>query len=175
MCLICSAQDIVLFHVTPTGSFISQNGEDFAVVEFEGKSAHEIFQTLASNASSIYNDPSKVMSTVDDASVKIRAITEICKNKGLGITIGAWLGYYQLEFRIRDGRVRVSAPIIEPYLKDSNFKKPDRKYIGFVQGLFKDGVVKEKKKDEYDALNLKVNSIINMILGSTQSEKEQDW
>ena len=175
VCLLSSAQTMVAFHVTPDGSFISPDGDDFVVVKFENKSAHEIFQSLASNVSSLYNDPSKVMSTVDDASIKIRAMETICANKGLGITIGSWIGYYQLDFKIKDGRVRVSAPVIEHYMKDSNFKKPDKSYPGYVKGFFKDGELKENKKDEYEALNFKFNLIINSILGLTKSEKENDW
>ena len=56
-----SAQELVSFKVTPDGNFVSSTGEDFVVVPFEGKNAHQIYQMLASNVGSVYNDPSKVM------------------------------------------------------------------------------------------------------------------
>ena len=46
------------------------------VIPFEGKTAHQIYQELASNVGSTFNDPSKVMSEVEDASIKIRAFSD---------------------------------------------------------------------------------------------------
>ena len=70
------AQDLVTFKLTPQATFVTASGEDFVVVPFDGKSAHEIYQTLASNVGSVYNAPSKVMNVVEDASIKIRAFSE---------------------------------------------------------------------------------------------------
>ena len=173
--LAITVQGQVAFHVTPDGSFITNEGTDYVIVEFEGKDAHQIFQELSSNVGSIYNDPSKVMSSVEDVSIKIRAIENFLTNSTMGIPVGSWRGYYQLEFKIKDGRVRVSAPMIEPYFQDSNYMKPNKSYKNYVKGLFKNGQVKENKKKEYNKLNYLINNPINAILGSYKSKDEIDW
>ena len=103
---IMSAQELVSFKVTPDGNFVSSTGEDFVVVPFEGKNAHQIYQMLASNVGSVYNDPSKVMSGVEDASIKIRAFSDnIYTKKVMGIP-HAFQGFYQIEFRIKNGKLK---------------------------------------------------------------------
>ena len=54
--------DSVWFELQPDGMFLTKDGKGYAVVEYEGKTAHELYQMIASNISSAYNDPSKVMS-----------------------------------------------------------------------------------------------------------------
>ncbi len=169
------AQSIVNFHVTEDGTFKTSDGADFVIVTYEGKDAHQIFQELAANVGSIYNNPSKVMSVVDDISIKIRALDDFLTNSTMGIPVGTWRGYYQLEFRIKDGRVRVEAPLIEPYFHDSNYTKPNKSYTKYAKGLFKNGEVKDNKKKEYYRLNYMMNSTINAILGSTKTKEEIDW
>lgn len=172
------AQNLVTFKLTPHSTFATESGEDFIVVPFEGKTAHQIYQTLASNVSSLYNNPSKVMTGVEDASIKIRALSEnMYTNKFMG-TSGHVAAYYQLEFRIKDGRVRVSAPYIEDtatfhmYGSDNEgaFRRVSKKW-------FKDGEVKAKHKAQITEVENNVNSLINCILGFTGSSSsiDDDW
>lgn len=171
----CTAQPSIEFHVNSSGDFVSAKGTDFVIVEYDGMDAHAIFQELSANVNTIYNSPSKVMSFVEDVSIKIRALNDFLTNSTMGIPVGTWQGYYQLEFRIKDGRVRVEAPQIEPYFHDSNYKKPNKSYRNYVKGLFKNGEVKENKMKEYIRLNYMMNSVINSILGSTKTKEDRDW
>ena len=175
MCISSNAQTNELFHVTPDGTFATNEGKDFAIVQYEGMSAHQIYQELAANVGSTFNNPSKVMSSVEDISIKIRALEDFLTNSTMGIPVGTWQGYYQLEFRIKDGRVRVEAPQIEPYFHDSNYAKPKKSYLKYVKGLFKKGEVKQNKMKEYTRLNSMMNDIINSILGTGKSKDDQDW
>jgi len=175
ICLVSNAQTKEFFHVTPDGTFATDEGNDFVIVQYEGKNAHQIYQELAANVGSVYNNPSKVMSSVEDVSIKIRALDDFLTNSTMGIPVGTWQGYYQLEFRIKDGRVRVEAPQIEPYFHDSNYMKPRKSYLKYVKGIFKNGEVKQSKKKEYIRLNSMMNNVINVILGTMKSKEEQDW
>lgn len=173
--MLAMAQDLVHFVLMPDGTYQTEDGKDFAVVPFEGKTAHQIYQELATNVGSTYNDPSKVMSGVEDASIKIRAFSDfLWFNRVLGIPHG-WEGYYQLEFRIKDGRVRVSAPIVEDIAMDTQpYKKTT--YGDKVKGWFKNGVVKEGDKKKYDEIVAHMNGIINRILHtSTVQDAQDDW
>lgn len=171
--LLVSAQDLAIFTLNQYGQYVSADDEDYIVVSFEGKTAHEIYQELATNVSSLYNDPSKVMTGVEDASIKIRAFSDDLiriKILGLGQSLG---GYYQLEFKIKDGRVRVSAPMVEEtmWIDGPTF----RTFSKEVKGYFKNGELKDKKKEDYSIVVAKMNSIVNSILGSTKSEDDDNW
>lgn len=169
------AQDLVHFVLTENGMYQTEDGKDFVVIPFEGKTAHQIYQELATNVGSTYNDPSKVMSGVEDASIKIRAFSDfLWFNKVLGIPHG-WEGYYQLEFRIKDGRVRVSAPIVEDIAMDT---QPYDKwsYKSKVKKWFKNGMVKDGDKKKYDEIVARMNGIINRILHTTTvQDSHDDW
>lgn len=172
------AQDLVTFKLTPQSTFTSESGNDFVVIPFEGKTAHQIYQVLASNVSSLYNNPSKVMTGVEDASIKIRALSDnMYTNKFMGAS-GHVPAYYQLEFRIKDGRVRVSAPYIEDtatfhmYGSDNEgaFRRVSKKW-------FKNGEVKEKNKGQVAEVENNLNTLINSILGLIGSSvtADDDW
>lgn len=173
--MLAGAQELANFVLMPDGTYQTEDGKDFVVIPFEGKTAHQIYQELASNVGSTFNDPSKVMSGVEDASIKIRAFSDfLWFNKVLGIPHG-WGGYYQLEFRIKDGRVRVSAPIVEDIAMDT---QPYDKwsYGSKVKKWFKNGVVKEGDKKKYDEIVAHMNGIINRILyTSTVQDATEDW
>lgn len=182
--ILAFAQELVTFKLTPQANFVTASGEDFVVVPFEGKSAHEIYQTLASNVGSVYNDPSKVMSGVDVASIKIRAFCDnIYLQKVMGIP-HQWEGYYQLEFRIKDGRVRVSAPIVEndikcPSLSQNAFGGNTGSFSHIVGKWFKNGQPKEKEQKNIDNIETQMNYPINAILGlvgaASNSNVDDNW
>lgn len=169
------AQDKVNFNLTPIGSFITDGGEDFVVVPFEGKSAHQIYQLLATNVGSLYNDPSKVMSGVEDASIKVRAYSaNLCQKKVVLTFDGG--GYYQLEFKIKDGRVRVSAPYIENQIsfETQPISFGEFRYIVSKWYEKKTGEPKNKNKRDIYRIEHQVNSIINSILGFNANQ-EEEW
>ena len=176
-CLSVSAQ--VDFKLQADGSFRTIDGADYVVIPFEGKSAHDLFVTLTSNATSIYNDVSKVMNTVQDNTVKIRGFA------GSGNIFPYFTmfnfsveGYYQLEFKIKDGRIRVSAPIVEDdATMTGGTNGPSAvSYSGMVaKHLFdKKGIVKKKKVNDVASIEAYLNSIINRILAQS-AQIEEDW
>ncbi len=118
------------------------------------------------------------MSGVEDVSIKIRAHSDdLIRNRvmGLGQSMG---GYYQLEFRIKDGRVRVSAPYIEEEVGFwMNGKYYSNKFEWFVKKHFKNGQLKDGKREEdYKIVVAKMNSIISHILYTTTvQEANEDW
>ena len=176
-CLTSVAQ--VAFKLQANGQFLTEDGADFIVVPFEGKSPHDIYTLLTSNVTSLYNDASKVMNTVEDNTVKIRGFA------GSGylfpyITMFNFSveGHYQLEFKIRDGRVRISAPMVEDAATMTGGTNGPTavSYGGMVQKhLFeKDGRVKKKKVKEVASIEAYLNSIINRILAESTAI-EEDW
>ena len=155
ICLIASAQTKVDFFLTEDGTFKTQDGKNYAIVPFENKTQQEIYQILATNANSIYNDLSKVMSSVEYSSIKIRAIKTFIR-----YIIDGWEGYYQLEFQIKDGKVKVFAPFVEKeftYFVEKELANTNiyaiqyrKTYASFVSGFFKNHKVKEKKRMRFE-------------------------
>lgn len=171
--LLAFAQEVA-FKLTPQATFVTENGEDFVVVPFEGKDAHQIYQTLASNVGSLFNDPSKVMSGVEDASIKVRAYcSTLCQKKVLLTFNGG--GYYQLEFRIKDGRVRVSAPYVENQIAFDSQPISYGDFPTIVSKWYKKGELKDKNKKDVMLVELQLNATINGILGLGQNKNEEDW
>lgn len=108
----CWSQQYVDFKLMPDVSFKTDDGNDYEVVEYPDKNSHEIYQLLTSNITTLYNNPSKVMTSFDETSIKVRALGTFFYYKALGRKIFL-TGYYQLLFKIKEGRVRVSAPFLE--------------------------------------------------------------
>lgn len=175
MCLTAlslGAQTVVSFKLTPNGSFISEEGKDFIIVPFEGKNAHQIFQQLSVNANALYKNPSKVMSVVDDASITIRGYdSKLTYTKFL--MEKQWIsGYYNLNFQIKDGRVKVAAPIIdEVELNETT----NSRFSWEVEKWFKNGEPQKKAVERIELVENNMNTLINAILNSSNSKAEEDW
>lgn len=171
------AQELSNFILLSDGTYKTADGKDYMIIPFEGKSAHQIYQELASNVGSTFNEPSKVMSCVEDTSIKIRALSRLWyAGKILGTVLG-YEGHYQLEFRIRDGRVRVSAPIIEnPVYSFGSKDRTPANYGKLVSRWFKKGELKEGDKYKYDTVVHEMNRIINSILYATAIQDDtEEW
>lgn len=181
-CTIALAQNEVNFILKEDGEFYTvDNNQNFQIVNFDGMSSEDIYNTLLSNINSIYNDPKIIVSNVNNTSIKIRAIfTDIilCNLHNLVECMAS--ANYQLEFRIKDGRVRVAAPFIEDGLAKEEISSYENTHknrtadmsTGFasfrkqVSKQFKKGVVKKKYKKYHDDTNKRMNALINSILNS---------
>lgn len=115
--LLGKSQDLVFFQLQPNGTFLTSSGQDFAVVSYEGKNSEEIYKQLSTNIGIVFNNPDKVMSGVEYSFIKVRTIIPISEKIEKIIMMGNVKievdGYLQYDIKIKDGRVRISAPYIE--------------------------------------------------------------
>lgn len=175
--LLAIAQKEEHFILWPDGLYRTEERKDFVVIPFENKTAHQIYQELASNVGSTFNNPSKVMSAVEDASIKIRAHSDdLIRTTMLGYSsLG---GYYQLEFRIKDGRVRVSAPFVENEVGVWVGNRYDKfRFTSIVKKYFKNGKLKNDRRiKDYNIIVAKMNDVINNILYTSRvQEINENW
>lgn len=169
------AQNVATFKLTASGSFASVDGKEFIVIPFEGKNEHQIFQLLCANVNKLYKNPQKVMSVVDDASVSVRAYdSKITYIKDLIQTFDVG-GYYNLNFEIKAGRVKVSAPIIDEDMTRTVNGAREKDFSRMVRSWTKDGVFKEKFTKQVEYTETNINSIINTILGTDKAHQEDEW
>lgn len=180
MCLGIYAQEKkVDFKLQPTGVFLTENGKNFAVVEFEGKSASDLYSMVKSNAMSLFNDPDKVMSESSGNTISMYAYCkEMCVVSSMGAK-GIYSGHYKLVFRFKDGRIRVDAPSIDEELPlNGGFMTgtigiPSRVFLSdYAKKVCKGNSKKNRVKKEY--LEYIVNSPINYLLGFSKSQKQDD-
>lgn len=165
---------IPLFEISPLGDFRSPDGKDYIIYSIEGKNAHEIFQMICTNVGKVYNSPKSVMSTVEDNSVAIRALsTDMVISHTIFGVVCYYECHYNLMFEIKDGRVKIHAPTIgRMWIADKE------KYFSDVakKCFDKDSSIKEKRKEWKSYTETKINIIINLLLGTTDKEtNEDDW
>lgn len=169
-----NAQTLVTFKLSPTGYFVSEVGEDYVVVAFENKTAHELFQQVYSKANSMYKDPQKVVSVVDDASITINGYdSQLTYRKDLVQKF--WLGgNYNLNFHFKDGRIKVDAPKFGDTLYMTVNGSRDHSFYRMVKSWYKDGEVKSKFKEQVTYTENNINAIVNELLGLFDKNTD-DW
>lgn len=179
--MIALGQGTTDFILSPEGSYTTKGGNDYEIITFDDKSAEDIYKMLMTGISGCYNNPDKVIvANVPGSLLKIRAYSDdLARAKPFGYGKDqSWEGYYQLEFRIKDGRVRVSAPYIEDDLVFySRDRSPEHKsFRKIAKGYFKNGEIKEKKRSGCEFIAGKINYIINKILNNAALENsDDDW
>jgi len=180
ICLGAQAQDRkVDFKLQPNGTFLSEDGSDFIVIEFDGMTAEELHSMVKNNVMSLYNSPKDVMSESGNNVITIFAIEKnIWQVKSLGAT-GIYGGHYKLVFKFKDGRIRIDAPIIDNKLEmtDGAFTNT----IGIPSNVDLSKTAKKlcnskKEKDKLKKASIEsiVNDPINYLLGLSQSQKHND-
>lgn len=69
-----SAQNIKLA-LNDSCDFVSEEGKNYFIVEYPGKTAHEIYEGIYTNIVKIYNDAKDVTNSVPDKAISVRAFS----------------------------------------------------------------------------------------------------
>lgn len=163
------SQEKAKFLLQEDGTYLSENGDEFIIVPFENKNAHEIYEIIKANIISVYNNAAKVTNSVEDKIIKIRAYSDdVSRYMALGISHPV-CGYYNIEIEIRDGRIRLHAPQIE---EDVITLNQNSRYSGIFKSNYKNGVIKEKARKGLEIIQEKMNYVINAILNTERQEDE---
>lgn len=163
------------FILLQSGEFVdSISQKPFIVVPFDGMSSQDIYKHLMENASLVVNNPTEQISGVEYSIVKVRIrqhlLTDVVMMLPLSCT-----GTVIYEFQVKDGRVKVNAPMVENPCHYGTSDKPCY-FNSVVKGFFKKGKLKDKKAAEFNNLIYKTNYIIDVILGKASVENtDEDW
>ncbi len=175
----CNAQKTD-FHLTSNGTFEAEEGKNYVIVEFEGKTAQELYTMVKGNILKLYKNPKNVMSENEPSSITIRAITHtLHSNYGIG-GFQNYSSYYNLCFHFKDGRIKVDAPIADSKLVvDASGTPIPKTFVGLVGDWFaKDGSRKPKKENNIQKIEFAFVYPINYLLGyykEDPSETDEDW
>ena len=172
-----NSQQRIDFHLTQTGKFLTENNEDFVVIPFEDKTAHDIYMEIVQNVNSLYKNPKEVLSTVEDQSISIYAMgNPIAYDKIVGLTRDGY-GYYTIKILIKDNRIRFELPQIDKVSFGSGNQKTTVSYSYQIGTYFdKKGVVKPKRKEWVESVESKMRRICNyIIMGADKKKVDDNW
>ena len=176
LCLtaVLSASAQVEFKLGPDGTFHMKDGRNYAVVPFEKKSAHEIYQTLFVNVAEVYRDPKqKVIITLDGSSVNIRAYDPKLTYAKMGENLG---GYYTLNFEVKDVKVKIDAPVVDEILTRSKDGVRDKDFSKLVRSWYQEASLQAKYQDNASYTESEFNQFINGILtGNFMGDSSDNW
>lgn len=178
----CFAQDYVSFILQRNGTFVNPEGGDYIVVEYEGKTASELYSMVKNNVMSFYKNPKEVMSENEPEMISIRGFHD--KAWYSGAYFGA---FYNLSFRFKDGKIRIDRPVIDSQLaRTSEYYSFDTRTTFPFSYIAKkvcknesEKNVKRKKKVE-DVVNFPINYLLGKIKESSNQEEDpvsddDDW
>lgn len=74
-CFSANAQDIKLA-INDSCDFVSQDGKSYIVVEYPGKTAHDIYNGILTNVVKYFNDAKNVTNSVPDKAISVRAFSD---------------------------------------------------------------------------------------------------
>ncbi|MCQ2259617.1 MAG: hypothetical protein Q4E26_02095 [Prevotellaceae bacterium] len=171
--LSASAQSVE-FTLTADGTFHMKDGRNYAIVPFEGKSAHAIYSALFVNAGEVYKDPKqKVIITIDGSSVGIRAFDPKLTYKEENVYLG---GYYELNFEVKDGKVKVAAPVVDEILTRQKDGVRDKDFTKLVRSWYQETSLQAKYQDNKFYTEQEFNSFINGVLtGNFMGDSSDNW
>lgn len=172
--LTASAQSLVSFVLTPEGKYLTPEGEDFVIVPFEGKTASEIYLELLENISAVSIMPFDIIESINPSLLMVEVKSDdIIRNRTLGKSY-PMEGSYRITIKVKDGRIRVSAPDVSPYAGKYRFDWFVKNHFN-KKGEFKDGNRRKDFEEVQARLNSEVNLILNLKAAVTQKNEEEDW
>ncbi len=158
------------FYVYENATFKKAGDTDYYVVNMGKKSAHQLYMDILSHISSIYRNPERVISKVEDRSIVINGyaneVSYFKDRQGYSTSVSF---KYRIELQFKDGKIRVNAPdLLDIYtsnaLGDNKLSDYSLKYIVY---LF-DGETAAMKKEIDKYINMLITTI---VYGS----KDDDW
>lgn len=92
------------------GIYNDTDGKDFVIITAEGKSASDIKSSIISTLSSMYTNPSNVISTLGDNIINVTAYASDAFIKPFGDTNMYYSFTYNIKIEIKDGKIKVDSP-----------------------------------------------------------------
>lgn len=89
----------------------NENGT-YYVLDYKGKTASELYTNILASVASIYKNPEKVLSKIENVSVTVSGFASDVEVKSDSYTY-YYAFSYKLSFQFKDGRIRINAPSID--------------------------------------------------------------
>lgn len=158
------------FVLNTDGSFITIDNRPYYIVTKKSQTAHKIFSDLLSNATLLYVNPDKVISSVTDKTLIINGMAKDVYKVDLSELQYHYDVYYRLEILIKDGRIRINPPMLTKvgidsknrYGSDIDYELSDNNLVLY--------------SDEFRSIvsNL-INKTIYAIIYGMKSNNDDNW
>ena len=157
------------------GNFTTQDGKDYDVATFEGKSATELFDVVKKNIALAYNSPKDVESNVDDKIISIFGYASNCVRFNWGISPFILSFHYSLKFQFKDGKIRIEVPILSQ-MEGAYYYKSLHELFVAARIFKKNGVLSEKSKKRQVVIDFEdyFNNLLNRIING-DAKANDDW
>ncbi len=168
------AQFVSKFKMNYDGTFTTQDGKRYDVVEVEGKNATDLFELVKKHIALAYRSPKDVESNVDDKIISIYGYAPNCTYfTAPGMKFPLTFNY-TIKFQFKDEKIRIDAPNLYE-MRGSAWETLQKTFR--AKGIYnKDGVLsnKENKRVTVTLLEEYFNGIINDIINGNERANE-DW
>lgn len=156
--------------LTPKGFINVQDPAlGYVVLDIPGKGQGELYKSILTYLNTVYNSPDNVLSVVDNEQIVVNGLAQN-KIKDPHVPI-----YYSLDFRFKDGKVRVDMPFIDMVRRigdgKSLFITLERKSLLGVYGIWTKG--KLRFPEAKASLEHFFNDYIDNIVSAAKTK--DDW
>lgn len=158
----------IYFRFFGNGSFVTEDFlHDFIIEEYKGKKSKEIYTNILLIATSMYKSPKDVINKVENKMVTIDGYIGNAGTRESEYGSSTVSVSYRLQFDIKDGKVKINAPIINA-IYDNNREYTDIEV--YVRALLWD-----KSKNTVTQIQDKINETIEYIVSKSKSENSDNW
>ena len=163
-----------MFKFYPDGLFHETDKKDYVIITAPGKSISDIKSSILSSLSSMYTNPSKVISTLGDNIINVNAYASDVFVKDEFISYKHYNLTYNIKIEIKAGKIKVDAPsfskITERDVPILPGNRATEKYIE-THTLF--GILSEAGEEYQTKVEEIINSHITKIVSGLSSNS--DW
>ena len=175
--MVCFAQ----FKASHLGVVTENGDKDYHVVEFDGKTANELYEGVLKWVNENFKNPDIVANSIENSMINIHAFYNdayLYSNQGLGFKYYAKVDVNYI-IKFKDGKIRFDCPVVnEMYIRDNGKNLPitfsgNKQFMYVVRNLFsEDG--KPQKNKQIERFNIFINEYVNSICDYINSPKTDD-
>ena len=176
-CINLFSQEVVQFKLLPDGTFTSTEGFDYAVFNYQDRSAIDLYNMVHNNLFKLYKEPASVLLENPYKTIKVHSYINLGKMSVVLIP-RELAGYFNLQFQFKDGKIRVDAPSVDESLicVDGTLDEGGiPSFKSYAKGLFKNGTPRSNKVEQLSLIESTINGIILYSLGLLKKEGNDDW
>ena len=172
--LVCTMTASAQFQLTKKG-ILTEDGNDYYVVEFQGKTAEQIYKSAMDYLMANYTDPKKGITEQPNSMITIKII---CGDRCFYDTFMGARFYYVLNMnlvlRFKDGKMRIDAPSLISAINEAGIKfsfgANDSDDFDYEKVFFN----KKGKKNEkaFNSFSIYLNSLVPQIIDGIKNVKK---
>lgn len=160
------------FYIYDDATFKKAGENDYYVVNFGKKNAHQLYMDVLSHIASIYKNPDYVTSKVEDRSIVINGYAdEIAYYNDWQDYMTSVSFKYRIELQFKDGKIRVNKPtLLDAYTSNALGDSKLSDYPSINSAMFNlfGGQITAMKKE--------IDKYINRVISSVvYGSRDNDW